>query len=93
MKLSRQEVVGVLVNALREAQQDLSEELETIDEGTRPIGDLKAFDSLASVQVAVHCLDALDIGLTLSFPSLFIGRQNNALTVGEVADRIMKLQK
>jgi len=93
MKISREKVVEVLVNALQEAQQDIVNEPEPIDEGTRPIGDLENFDSLTSVQVTVHCLAALDIGLTLSFPSLFIGRQNNALTVGEVADRIMRLQK
>jgi len=92
MKLSREEVVETLVNALREAQQDILEEPEPINEGTRPIGDLANFDSLASVQVTVHCLAALDIITPISFPSLFIGKKNNALTVGEVADRIMNLK-
>ena len=90
MRLSREKVVKVLVDALREAQEDIVEEPESIGEGTRPIGDLKDFDSITSVQVTVHCLAALDIAPT-AFPSLFIGRQNNALTVGEVADRIMRL--
>jgi len=93
MKMSRERVVEVLINALREAQQDVVEGREIISERTRPIGDLKDFDSLASVQVTVHCLDSLEIGSALSFPTLFIGSQNNALTVGEAADRIMKLQK
>ena len=93
MKLSREKVVEELVNALREAQQDVVEAPEPIDESTRPIGDLQNFDSLTSVQVTVHCLAALDIKDPLSFPSLFIGSHKNALTVGDVADRIMRLKK
>ena len=92
MKLTRARVVKALVTGLREAQQDIVNEPEQIDESTRPIGDLEYFDSLTSVEVTLHCLTALGIKDLPSSSSLFISKRNEALTVGEVADRIMKLK-
>jgi hypothetical protein len=92
MKITREKVIQVLVNALLEAQQDVVDSPEVITENTRPIGDLKDFDSLTSVAVTLYCLSALEFDLP-SFPSLFISKHDDSLTVGEVADRIMKLKK
>lgn len=91
--MTREEVVEILISALQEAQQDIDDEPEEITESTRPIGDLRYFDSLASVVVTVHCLAALKWEDHPSFPSLFLTKSREALTVGEVADRIMKLIK
>ncbi len=93
MKMTREKVVEILINALQEAQQDIVDDPEEITESTRPIGDLMHFDSLASVVVTVHCLVALGWNDPPSFPSLFLGKPSEALTVGEVADRIMRLKK
>ncbi|MBI4764645.1 MAG: hypothetical protein HY787_08575 [Deltaproteobacteria bacterium] len=93
MKVTREKIVEILINALQEAQQDIVDEPEEITESTRPIGDLKSFDSLASVVVTVHCLAALKWNAPPSFPSLFLGKPGEALTVGEVADRILRLKK
>jgi hypothetical protein len=90
MKLTREKVLNAVVNALREAQQNVVGELEQINERTRPIGDLRDFDSLTSVMVTVHCLVTLGIEDIPSSPSLFITKRGDALTVGEVADRIIK---
>ncbi len=92
MKLTHEAVIKALVTALREAQQDIVDEEEQIDETTCPIGDLKDFDSLASVEVTVHCLSALGIKDFPDTPSLFINKRSQALTVGEVANRILKLK-
>jgi hypothetical protein len=40
--------------------------------------------------VTVHCLVTLGIEDIPSSPSLFITKRGDALTVGEVADRIIK---
>lgn len=93
MKVTREKVVEILINALQEGQQDIVDEPEEITESTRPIGDLMYFDSLASVVATVHCLAALGWNDPPSFPSLFLGKPSEALTVGEVADRIMRLKK
>jgi hypothetical protein len=93
MDITREKVVEVLVNALLEAQQDIVGSPELITENTRPIGDLKDFDSLTSVEVTLSCLSALGFEDLPSFPSLFISKQSESLTVSEVADRIMKLKK
>lgn len=92
MKLTREIVLDELINALQEAQQDIVEEPEQIDEDTIPIGDLGDFDSLTSVEVTVSCLDNLGFDEFPSFPTLFINKKNEALAVGQVADRILKLR-
>jgi hypothetical protein len=93
MKMSHDDILEILIKALQEAQQDIVDEQEEITESTRPIGDLKYFDSLTSVAVTVHCIAALDWKDPPSFPSLFLRKTGEALTVGEVADRIMSLIK
>ena len=95
MKLTREVVLGVLVAALEETEMGIEAEDVSIGEDTVPIGDLPEFDSLASVEITVRCL--LDLGFDESaFPSaptLFISKQNKALTVGQVADQILKLRR
>ena len=92
MELTRHRIIEVLINALKEVQQDIVDEPESIDEDTQPIGDLQDFDSLTSVEVTAHCPDALGFPNSLPFPSLFISKGRKALTVGDVADRIMKIK-
>ncbi len=93
MEFSREDVLQVVINALKEAQEEVQEDAIEIYEKTRPIGELKAFDSLTSVYVTVHCLDSLGYTDPLEFPSLFIDKNGKVLTVGEVVDRILKLLK
>lgn len=92
MELNREMVLKALIDALQRAQQDIVEKPEQITESTQPIGDLQDFDSLTSVEVTVRCLDTLGFDETPSFSSLFISKQKEALTVGEVANRILKLR-
>jgi hypothetical protein len=95
MEFSREDVLQVVINALQDAQQEVQEDTIEIYEKTRPIDELKAFDSLTSVYVTVHCLHSLGYPdpLALEFPSLFIDKNGKVLTVGEVVDRILKLLK
>ena len=95
MKLTRETVLNVLIDTLHEIQEDIVEEIEHIDEKTIPIGDLGYFDSLTSVEVTVHCLVNLgfDDDDFPSFPTLFINKRKEALTVGQVADSILRLNK
>lgn len=92
MKLTREIVLEELVNALQEAQRDIVDKPVQIDENTSPIGDLLHFDSLTSVEVTVRCLVGLGFDEFPSFPTLFINKQNEVLTVGQVADRILRLR-
>jgi hypothetical protein len=93
MELNREKVLQVVVEALTEAQYEIDDSNTKIIESTRPIGDLKYFDSLASVAVTVHCLDSLGYKEPLKLPSLFIDKDGNALTVGDVVDIILQLFK
>jgi hypothetical protein len=93
MEFSREEVLQIVINALIEAQEEFPEEAIEIAEGTKPIGGLAYFDSLASVVVTIRCLEALNYDEQLSMPTLFIDKKGNYLTVGEVTDYILELIK
>lgn len=93
MELTREKVLFELINILRQVQEDITDQPEKISESTRPIGDLCNFDSLTSVSVTLHFLNAIGIEESLPSPSLFIGKNNKALTVGEVANRIIEMKK
>ncbi len=93
MELTRERILDAMIAVLKEIQQDIIETPERISEDTVPIGDLCNFDSLASVEATVDVLVALgfEVEEFPSYPSLFISRQQKALNVGEVADRILRL--
>jgi hypothetical protein len=93
MEFSREEVLQVVIDALKEAQRDISDDAVLISEKTRPIGELKAFDSLTSVMVTSHCFDSLKYDGPLEITTLFMDKSGNALTVSEVVDKILKLLK
>ena len=92
MSLTRKKVLDVLVTVLQEIQKDIVGVPERISEETVPIGNLNDFDSLASVEATVDILVRLgfEIDEFPSYPSLFI-KQHNALNVGQVVDRILRL--
>ena len=95
MKIERQKVLEVLIKILQEMQKEINDEPEHITEDTIPVGDLYLFDSLASVAATVSTL--IDLGFEADkFPShssLFFNDKNGALTVGQVADRVLRLCK
>jgi len=92
MKLTRKGILDVLIAVLQGIQQDTVDEPEPIDKETVPIGDLVEFDSLASVEATVNALVALGFEEFPSYPSLFISKENEALSLGQVADRILRLR-
>lgn len=91
MTVSREEILVVVIKALHEAQEEFPDEDVEINEGTIPIGGLACFDSLASVSVTVACLEAFGYDKEVSTSTLFIDKEGNHLTVGEVVDRTKKL--
>jgi len=95
--MNRDEVLIVVVEILQELQASLGEEAEEIDDMTKPIGGLRKFDSLTGVEATVICLERFEIDDSKKIMSLFVGEDKEgrpyALTVGEIADRIMKLKK
>lgn len=93
MTISRDDALALVIQTLGEVQRDIVDGSEEINAQTRPIGDLQDFDSLTSVCATILCLEKLGISDPLEFPSLFIDKGGNALTVDEVADRIVKSLK
>lgn len=93
MELTRETILDALIKELQQSQKNVVEEPELIDEQTKPIGDLFDFDSLTSVEVTVNVLVMLGFEEFPSFPTLFIDNHQEALTLGQVADRILKLKR
>jgi hypothetical protein len=92
MEINRDQVLSVVIEALKEAQLEIGEDTIEITEKTCPIGELKQFDSLTSVGVTIRCFDSLKCDDPLEIPSIFI-EKGKALTVGEVVDRILNVLK
>lgn len=95
--MDRKEILEGLLAMLRESQEDVGEEADDINEMTRPIGELRSFDSLTGVMVTARCYEKFGIETNVKGISLFVGENKRgcpyALTVGEIADRIITLTK
>jgi len=93
--MDRKEAIKLLVSILMEYQDARKEEVGELNESTRPIGDLRSFDSLTGVMVTLHCYEKFHIESDIKGISLFVGKNQQglpcALTVGEIADNIIAL--
>lgn len=92
--MGRENVVKKLIAILMEIQSDAGEEVELIEETTRPIGGVKCFDSLRGVHATVRCFEEFQIEDNKAV-SLFEGKNQYgfpcALTVAEIADKILAM--
>jgi hypothetical protein len=79
-----------LIEVIQEIQQVIVDGPEPIGEETVPIGNLCEFDSLVSVEATVNAFNSLGLGEP-SCTSIFISKDSKALSLGQVADRILKL--
>ena len=87
--MDREEVVGKVVEAVRQVQEVSGREVGTIGPGTRPIGDVDGFDSLSGIEATVILSESLDQDLP---DSIFVsedGRQ--ALSVSEITDKLCEV--
>ena len=93
--MERDFVVKTLIALLMEIQGQVCEdgEVEEIDITTRPIGGMKNFDSLLGEYATVRCFKKFEIKDDGSTLSLLANKKDGvALTVGEIADRIISLK-
>lgn len=92
--MDRKDVVKKLITILMEIQNEAGEEVDVIEETTRPIGGMKCFDSLRGVHATVLCMEAFNIE-DEKVISLFEGKNPKgfpcALTVAEIADKIIAI--
>lgn len=94
--MEREDILKGLVAILKEVVAALGEEVDEIDEMIRPIGGLRMFDSVVGVEVTAECIERFDLGEPTAVISLFEGKDKYgrpcALTVGQITDKIVKLQ-
>jgi hypothetical protein len=93
--MEREYVVKTLIAILMEIQGQVSEDgvVEEIDITTCPIGGMKNFDSLLGEYATVRCFEKFEIKDDGSTLSLLANKKDGvALTVGEIADRIINLK-
>ncbi|WP_437914814.1 acyl carrier protein [Sorangium sp. So ce302] len=84
-----QHVKEALIKVLVDVQQISGCKCPTLDESTRPIGDLEGFDSLRGLEVTVRIEAAL--GCSLGTENIFVSdSKKRAVRLKEVVDRIAK---
>ena len=84
--MDRAEVVGKIVEAVRQLQEVSGREVGTLGPGTRPLGDVKGFDSLSGIEATVTLSELLDQDLP---DSVFVSEDGrHALSVSEIADKL-----
>ena len=92
--MDRKEALRIIVTILKEIQKASGEDGDEINETTRPIGGLSGFDSLTGVILTAQCFATFGIENNEKVISLCEGTKSGhpcALTVGEIADRILTL--
>ena len=87
--MTRNEVLAIVVDKLDEIQECGTEEKVRITESTKPIGGIPGFDSMNGVEFAALIDEVVHIGEVGNLCASKDGTR--ALTVGEIADRILKI--
>lgn len=93
--MEKDTVVKKLIEIIQEVQSAIDDEKPVITGGTRPVGGLACFDSLVGACVTGECKEKFN--LKQDIQSLFVGSDSKgilyALSVDEIADRIIELSK
>jgi len=88
--MTPQELLPVVLEVLREAQQLSGREWTPLAPDAKPIDVLDGFDSLAGVEATVMIEEKL--GTTLDIESVFVSEDGKkALTVKQICERLAKL--
>lgn len=94
MVATREQILEVVLRAVKDDQEAMSAEPVELTEDTRPLEDLPGFDSLTSVVITERCLSAL--GVDDEITTLFIGKDESgkrfARTLRDVVDHLSKLE-
>ena len=88
--MNRNEIVKIVIEKLTEIQEISDREKIPISENTIPIGELAEFDSMNGVEFASMIDEVLSIGDVGNLCASKDGKQ--AITVGEIADRILEIK-
>jgi hypothetical protein len=96
--MNRNELIRYLISTIREIVEAMGEQVSDITESTKPIGGIGQFDSLTGVTLTAVCFDKYGIGdnVGTNIVNICVGEEHGvacALTVGEIANRILDLVK
>ena len=86
--MDRNAVRELLAKAITEIQQQSGREIGPLDDEVRPFSDLQGFDSLNGEEVTILLREDLAFGDNVN---PFESEDEDALTIGQVADRIAQL--
>lgn len=89
--MNKFEVIRQVIEVLGDIQRISGRNVVTLDEGTRPIGDLPGFDSLNGVEATLRIEQRL--GIQFSETNNLFEQGNRALRVVEVAERVCSILK
>ena len=86
--MTRKEATALVIEKLKEIQENSERPVPEITGRTKPIGDLEGFDSLNGVELASVICDAVPLGEMRNICASVDGTR--ALTVREIAERVMQ---
>ena len=90
---TKEEIIETLIKVIKEVQQISAEEETEVKHTTIPIYDLPGFDSHRGIETLMTIQEKLDIEIGGSV-NLFISKdQKKAISVSEIADRIIEVSK
>lgn len=87
----QEEVVGRVIDAVRQVQELSGREVGAISASTHPLRDVEGFDSLGGIEATVILSESMGQGLP---DNVFVsedGRQT--LSIGEIADDLCEAMK
>ncbi len=86
--MTREEATALVIDKLKEIQENSRRAVGEITVRTRPIGDLEGFDSLNGAELAHVICDAVPLGEMRNICASEDGTR--ALTVREIVDCVIK---
>ena len=88
--MTKDEAYRIVVDAINEIQELSGREIIDITDRMRPIGDLQGFDSANGLELTMSLAEKSDVEIPLDENILVSEDGSRALTVGEVATRLLK---
>lgn len=89
--MEKQEVISKVIQAVGEVQDASGRSSGQIGPTTRPIGDVKGFDSLSGVESTIVLSESLGCDIPDTFNPFISPDGHRALTVEEIAESLCAL--
>lgn len=89
--MEKNEVVGKVIDAVRQVQETSGRPVGNISPSTRSIGDVVGFDSLSGVEATVILSESLGHELPADYNAFVSKDGRRALSISEITDNLCEI--